>query len=588
MHEMVRAVCEQEPEKPSTAIGRVTEGPGQGTITPALVGSMRSARPEKLRSRLAGDLDNILLKALRKEPDRRYASVEQFSEDIRRYLGGLPVIARNDTLAYRTGKFVRRHKTGLAAAVLVMFGLIAGIIVTLREARIAREQAAIARAQRAKAEQRFSDVRKLANSLMFEMHDAIQDLPGATHARELLVKRASEYLDELAAEASGDASLQNELATAYEKVGDIQASTGSESVGNTRGAEESYRKAVKIREALTRLDRSPKARTGLALVSSKLASVLESKGDFTEAVQIDRRAVAIAEELYPADPKGNANRLAVLTVRLGYHLYMKGDWTESEKTYERGIQVLEIAKASHAGGKITEYNLGFAYMKAGKLALRQARWERALEDYRKSMAASQAWLASPQKNVRAQLNLAYGYLGIGDSLSGKQDFRGALANYRKAETIANTVAKADPNDARAAASLGDIYGGLAGALDGQGNLQAALRYHQAAVSIFEKQHAADPLQADIQRGVGDSSADLGDAYRRLATKPGIPKNQRLTYWRDAQSSYRRSLEAYADLSARGALASPVADQPNRVARRLSACARALTRLGAVSAPVVSK
>src|SRR5205085_11974025 len=142
-----------------------------------------------------------------KEPARRYASVDQLANDIRRHLKGRPVIARKDTLIYRTAKFVRRHRAGMLAALLVMVSLVAGAVMTLQ--------------QRARAERRFNDVRQLANSFLFEFHDAIKDLPGATAARELVVRRALEYLDSLAGEAGGDAQLQRELATAYQKVGDV-------------------------------------------------------------------------------------------------------------------------------------------------------------------------------------------------------------------------------------------------------------------------------------------------------------------------------------------------------------------------------
>jgi serine/threonine protein kinase len=199
----VQAICEEEPENPSTAIARrVIDEDGNDSITPESVSRHRSSQPDKLRRRLAGDPDNIVLMALRKEPERRYASVEQFSEDIRRHLEGLPVIARKDTLGYRAGKFIQRHKAGVAAAALILIILLAGIEATGRQARL--------------AERRFDDVRKLANSLLFEVHSAIENLPGATSARELLTKRALEYLDKLAAEAGDDPQLQRELAAAYE------------------------------------------------------------------------------------------------------------------------------------------------------------------------------------------------------------------------------------------------------------------------------------------------------------------------------------------------------------------------------------
>src|SRR5262249_37005140 len=190
--EIARVICESDPEKPSTAITRIEE-----TVTPETVSAARRSQHKQLRKQLQGDVDNILLKALQKEPARRYSSVEQFSEDIRRHLAGLPVIARKDTAGYRAGKFVLRHKTGVFAAASVALVLIVGIAATTWEAHVAN-------AQRLRAERRFQDVRALANSLLFELHDAIQNLPGATAARELLVKRALQYLDSLSRESAGD------------------------------------------------------------------------------------------------------------------------------------------------------------------------------------------------------------------------------------------------------------------------------------------------------------------------------------------------------------------------------------------------
>ena len=151
--ELLRVVCERDPEKPSAA-----------------------ARSRELE----GDLDAIVLKAMRKEPERRYASVGELAEDLRRRRTGEPVAARRGTFVYRAGKFARRHRVGFAAAALVAIALAGGVVATLREA--ARARSAEARAQR-----RFDDVRRLANSFLFEFHDAIRDLPGSTPARALIV-----------------------------------------------------------------------------------------------------------------------------------------------------------------------------------------------------------------------------------------------------------------------------------------------------------------------------------------------------------------------------------------------------------------
>ncbi len=199
-HEVAQVITSAEPERPSVAA--------------AALGSGARAAKE-----LRGDLDNIVLMALRKDPARRYASVEQFAEDVRRYLRHEPVSARDDSAWYRTTKFVQRHRTWAAASAIVVATIFAGLGVTLYEARVARQQAEIARQQRARAERRFNDVRALANSLMFEIHDSIKDLPGNIPARKLLVARAAQYLDSLSQEAAGDPALERELAAAYDRVG---------------------------------------------------------------------------------------------------------------------------------------------------------------------------------------------------------------------------------------------------------------------------------------------------------------------------------------------------------------------------------
>jgi eukaryotic-like serine/threonine-protein kinase len=127
--EVERVICETEAERPSTAVTRVEsdrgpEGSSAHLITPESVSRTRGGQPEKLRRGLKGDLDNIVLKALHKEPKRRYGSVQEFSEDIGRHLEYLPVKARRSTLGYRAGKLIRRRKTEVVASVLVL--LLAG------------------------------------------------------------------------------------------------------------------------------------------------------------------------------------------------------------------------------------------------------------------------------------------------------------------------------------------------------------------------------------------------------------------------------------------------------------------------------
>jgi serine/threonine protein kinase len=143
MHEIARVISEEEPTRPSLVVGTTEQEPegeaGMQPITPETVSAVREGNLGRLRKRLEGDLDSILLTALRKEPARRYSSVEAFGEDLRRHLDNRPVSAREDSLLYRASRFVRRHPGGVVAAILIVLSMVAGMLTTLWEGRIVLE-----------------------------------------------------------------------------------------------------------------------------------------------------------------------------------------------------------------------------------------------------------------------------------------------------------------------------------------------------------------------------------------------------------------------------------------------------------------
>jgi hypothetical protein len=148
--EIERAICDTEPERPSTVINHIeyetgADGASCPKRTPEMVSQTREGKPDKLRARLRGDLDSITLKALRKEPQRRYPSVERFAADIRRHIEGKAVLAHKPTVIYRVSRFARRHKVGVTLAALFVFMLVVGVITTTWEARIARTEANVYR-----------------------------------------------------------------------------------------------------------------------------------------------------------------------------------------------------------------------------------------------------------------------------------------------------------------------------------------------------------------------------------------------------------------------------------------------------------
>ena len=247
-----RAICREEPRRPST-----------------------------INRQLDPDLDNIILMALRKEPQRRYASVEQLSADVRRYLEGRPVRARKDTLGYRATKFIRRNRIGVGAVALVGIGVAASIVAVNRQAR--------------RAEYRFQQVRKLAHSVLFDLNPQIENLAGSTKAREQLVKTSLEYLDSLAAEGGNDPALRQELAQAYEKVGDVQGDPKGRNLGQEEAALKSYGKAISI---AGKLDRSKTALELMARSYSKIGAVQRfALANLVGARENLRRAVEVAASI---------------------------------------------------------------------------------------------------------------------------------------------------------------------------------------------------------------------------------------------------------------------------------------------------
>ena len=204
-------------------------------------------RPSQVERKVDADLDNILLMALRKEPQRRYASVEQLANDLRNYLNGMPVSARGNSLRYRAGKFVRRRRSNSRRESSSVCALLGALLFSMREGRIAEHERHV-------AQQHFDSVRKLANTMLFQLHDEMAQDAGSLKSREMLVKTSLEYLDALYQQGGSDRQLQEELANAYIKVALIQGSDTEANRGNFAGALDSYARAIALLTPLMAAD----------------------------------------------------------------------------------------------------------------------------------------------------------------------------------------------------------------------------------------------------------------------------------------------------------------------------------------------
>jgi len=501
-HERARIICEREPTKPSTAVIHVEvfahgDFEQQTTITPESVSRSRSTQPDKLRRSLSGDLDNIILMALRKEPQRRYESAAQFSADIGRHLDGLPVIARKDTFAYRSAKFIKRHQVGVATALLIVLATIAGLTTTIW-------QNMVARAERAKAERRFNDVRKLANSNLFELHDAIANLPGSTPARELLVKRALEYLDSLSQESNGDPELQRDLISAYLKVGNVLGNPNNANLGDTAGALQSYRKALAIAERLTAVNSADaQAYRFLGVISEKMSDVQAGTGDVPGAVESARRSLAISRAIAETTPTNPEARqyLAISHIKLGDVLGNSnfpnlGDQAGAMQNYRLSSEILEYLNGTDSANPKTHRLLGLIYERIGTMLELDGKVDEALNTYRQSLAIRDLLATAYPTNTDAVRDAAVAHEKIGNIMTAKGELTEALESRRKSLEIFQSLVHADPQNVQARQSLAISYIHFGDVL---GNPQApnlgrqaeALKNYQLALEILHATNGAD-------------------------------------------------------------------------------------------------
>jgi serine/threonine-protein kinase len=211
--EAARVICEKQPRPASEAAGEpATEPTNEG---PTLV-PQGEAELHRWARALRGDLDNVVARALRKEPERRYGSVAALEEDLGRHLAGLPVSARQDSWGYRTGKFVRRHRVGVGAAALVLLTLVGGLAATTWQAKRAREQARRAESERAKAEQVATFLRRMFSSPDASWHMARRQVSGGQiTVAEVLEDAARRLGRDLSAQPELEATLRSTLGETY-------------------------------------------------------------------------------------------------------------------------------------------------------------------------------------------------------------------------------------------------------------------------------------------------------------------------------------------------------------------------------------
>jgi eukaryotic-like serine/threonine-protein kinase len=509
-------------------------------------------RPSQVDHKLDGDLDNILLMALRKEPTLRYASVEQFANDLRSYLSGMPVKARGNSLRYRAGKFVRRRKVELAAGVLVAGALLGALVFSLREARIAERERVV-------AQQHFDSVRKLANTMLLQLHDEMARDSGSIKTREMMVKTSLEYLDALYKESGSDPLLQEELATAYIKVAAILGNDATASnKGDYRGALRSYERAIALLTPLMEAD-AANHRAGLSLAGAytgQASLLMVARGPKFAREAADRGA-ALTENFAPSisDEAERMHRLRAAYTVQAQILGFMGLSLESIASLDKSIAVVEAYWHAHPEDERAFVALSRAYNVAAltddpRLSL-SANYDRSLALLGKSLWADEMLLTFKPNEREYQLRQAAGRFNIGNYRYALGQYAEALELYQLGTATALAAAR-DSDDAHAQYTLALFETKLAQTLFKLGKVEEARVLFLKCAKVLEALLARDgSLRTEF--ALGHNAVRLGELYAHLAAKSRESRTVQLDIWIKARDYLQQGVTSLKKVTASATL-----------------------------------
>ncbi len=590
--------------QPSIGPGRA-ESAGHKTVATNLATNQENSH-EKAKARgpktVSAELKNILAMARREEPARRYASVAQFAEDIQRYVDGLPVRAQKDSFSYRAGKFVRRNRVGVGATAIVALSLIIGTAFALWQAGVARTERDRAAEQRERAERRFNDVRQLSNALLTDIVPKIERLQGSTEARQAVVNQSLTYLDSLAREAGDDLQLQSELASAYEKVGDLQGAPRKPNLSDYPGAIVSYEKAQAIRRRLleNNSDDAEKRRL-LAANHQELMNIRFWMADLPGAFRESEAAQKLYETLAAEHPGSIELRLALAETNMDFAdiLYQKQQFAQTYPYLRKALSSVEEVRLNSPADKNVLYLLGKGYTRLGialswdgkqaegeaemakalaineslvgsdpnDVIFRNALWATYTEASSlyeeanpalsesfglKALALVTETVEKDPANIQARQNLAQSYSRLAAAYINRNKLPAAVTYAEKAIAAFADLEQREPKQLTYKRNLGLAYTRLGDAKYRQRDLQGSLDAFEKSVASFERIVQADPQNTVSVRDIAQSCKDIGHIHRDLAQT--VSGEQRQMHLREAGQNYQRALDILLKLKSQNAFA----------------------------------
>ena len=423
--EMLQVICTTPPARPSTQVAAYTG------------------------LKINHDLDAIVMKALRKEPQERYLTADQFAQDIRASIAGLPVGARRGTFRYRAGKFVGRHRLPILAACVLLLSVIAGVAGVLWQSRAAN-------LQRRRAEARSQDLRQLSNSLLSEIDEAVKDLPGSTPVQHLLVQRVLEHLDRMSKDAGGDRLTQLDMVDAYTRLGNLQGNPYDQNIGDTGGALVSLGKSLAMAKSLQASAPSdPAVLAALALAQQSRSEVLYGMGRTEASIAQLPQAIQTFDTLAPS-PHATALQLADAATAWGGRGDQLGqtgnnsleDTDGALQAYQKALEYTRRSLLLNPSFLRSERAKAVMLMKIGNM-VNETDPLRAIGYYHQSLDAWDAIPAKERSGAIFQRGIFYAERKLGLALSDARMYQPSIEAFEKTLAIQESNAAADPKDTRA-------------------------------------------------------------------------------------------------------------------------------------------
>ncbi len=511
LDEVLRELRETDPQSPSTKVSTNRD-------TSTSKAEARAMQPAQLASLLQGDLDWIALKALEKDRERRYRTPDQLAADIENYLCSRPVVAGPTSSAYRLRKYLQRHAAAVAVVSIVILTLATGVGVATWQAR--------------RAQRRFDQVRHLANVFLFDFEQSIHNVPGATKARQLLVKTALEYLDSLSRDAAGDAELTRELAAAFEKVGDIQGDPGSGNVGNSTDALHSYERAMSLRSGLgDKESRDPAIRLAFVEVLDKIAVLQLRTGNVDGAMQSAQQAVSLAEYVVQA---GHSNRAATTQLASAYinlaNAEVRGSSSQLASGHcQKAIDLLEPLDAASAGDRDIQNRLATAYWRMGLVFVQLNSFEKAIPYLGKALPLLEKLLAGDPNDavVRRQLMIVLSQLSISSTYSHSPDYKLNVERSRRSVAIAEQAVATDPANVEAVSDLVAVAASAAAVFREGARYADAKHVFERAISAGNSLVERDPGSKQNQLSLAVTRVNFGSELTESGDFPAAMEEFRL-------------------------------------------------------------